>query len=665
MALCSACFYPGGLGHRLFTAAHTSSKPVKIASMRTTTSSANGRRTYLALVFGVGGLVALAFTLIRVRGGFAHPPWFLCFAILFRIQFGLFAGAALAALLYLLPKRKLPRLIRWLVLATFFVLFVWVFIWALVQREFGTELSLGSLWELMTSAAQIAAVGLGALEFALILGISLAIVGALTALSYKCAHRTGTTLQRRVCLILLGSFVIVHLVVRTYFVYHLNRDHFVVLAYDDCAPFSLRSEQLVPGLRIDRIALPNFESETRTARYLDFLRTLRMPAIPRRHNIVWFDIESLRFDAIDERVMPRLSGYRDRFQIKLDRQHWSGGNATPWGVFSMLTGVSGYHVKDFQWAGMNDPFLTLLVRNGYRLRVANQDQIDAAGLSWLFPAGTVFQRIGASENEEEDRRTIDGYLKDRAARQPQKPALDFVALDSTHLPYAFPAAHAIFQPAPELTSSHHVLRSKDDLEIVRNRYRNGCHYVDELIGRVLDDLDLDNTIVVITGDHGEEFQERGQLTHAGVLNDFQGRTVLWMHFPKTASERLAIEVPTVHMDIVPTLLEALGFGEDILHTQGRSLLSPVEKRPMLSLCEHLSKPPRYRALVTDTYISRWRYTARRYLFSGVQRRDGAAVEGEEWLSEVRQLSAKAAEMYEILPDVSLSPLRFETKRAQE
>src|SRR5437868_3205384 len=171
MALRSACFYPivPWPGTPPFHGGDTSSKPVKIASMRITTSSSNGRRTYLALVFGVGGLVALAFTLIRVRGGFAHPPWFLCFAILFRIQFGLFAGAALAALLYLLPKSRLPRLIRWLVLATFFVLFVWVFIWALVQREFGTELSLGSLWELMTSAAQIAAVGLGALEFALIL----------------------------------------------------------------------------------------------------------------------------------------------------------------------------------------------------------------------------------------------------------------------------------------------------------------------------------------------------------------------------------------------------------------------------------------------------------------------------------------------------------------
>jgi arylsulfatase A-like enzyme len=236
------------------------------------------------------------------------------------------------------------------------------------------------------------------------------------------------------------------------------------------------------------------------------------------------------------------------------------------------------------------------------------------------------------------------------------------------LPYAFPAEHAIFQPAPKLTSSHHILRSSEDLEIVRNRYRNGCHFADEQIGRILDDLetqgDFSKTIVVVTGDHGEEFQERGQLTHAGVLNDYQARTVLWMHLPDAPPGSQAIDVPTVHMDIVPTLLNAIGFDEDVLYTQGRSLLGYLEYRRMLSLCEHLSKPPRYRALVTDTYVSRWRYTASRYLFSGVQRRDGAAVEGEEWLREARELYATAAEMYEILPDVSRPPPRFETEAAK-
>jgi membrane-anchored protein YejM (alkaline phosphatase superfamily) len=335
----------------------------------------------------------------------------------------------------------------------------------------------------------------------------------------------------------------------------------------------------------------------------------------------------------------------------------------------MLTGLSGYQLKDFQWAGMKGPFLMLLSKNGYRLRVANKDHIDAAGLAWLFPAGTVFQPIDLSENEEEDRRTIDRYLKDREDRSAGAPAFDFVALDATHLPYAFPAEHAIFQPAPRLTSSHHILRSNEDLEIVRNRYRNGCHFADEQIGRVLDDLenngDFSRTIVVVTGDHGEEFQERGQLTHAGVLNDYQARTVLWIHLPDAPPEMGAIDVPTLHMDIVPTLINALGFEEDVLFTQGRSLLGRVESRPMLSLCEHLSKPPRYRALVTDTYISRWRYTASRYLFSGVQRRDGAAVEGEEWLREAREFYATSAEMYEILPDVSHSPRRFEKTEAEK
>ena len=630
--------------------------------MRITEQRSGWRIRYLALVLGVASVSALALLLVKVRGGFAYPAWFPLFEYLFPIQFGLLGGAVLAALLYLLPKSRLPLLARSLVLAVFYLLFVWVLVWGLVQRAFGIELTLGTIGELFTSRAQFAAVGLGTVEWVLAIGISFVIVSTLTVASNKLGARTDGRLRRRVCVVLIALFAIVHVTVRTYFVYHLNRNHHVVLAYDDCAPFPLRSEQLIPGLGLHRVALPNFESESRTTQYLNYLRTLAMPAIPRRHNILLLNVESLRFDAVDERVMPRLSAYRDRFQIKLDRRHWSGGNATPWGVFSMLTGLSGYHFKEFQWTGMKNPFLVLLSKNGYRLRVANKDHIDAAGLAWLFPDETVFQRIDISENAEEDRRMIDRYLKDRAERKAATPAFDFVALNATHLPYAFPAEHAIFQPAPKLTASHHILRSSEDLELVRNRYRNGCHFTDEQIGRILDDLaaqgDLSNTIVVLTGDHGEEFQERGQLTHSGVLNDYQARTVLWIHLPEGVAEPPPVQGPTVHMDIVPTLLETLGFDEDVLYTQGQSLLGALKDRPMLSLCEHLSKPPRYRALVTDTYVSRWRYTARRYLFSGVQRRDGAAVEGEEWLDEARRLYATAAEMYEILPNVSQPPVHF-------
>ena len=161
------------------------------------------------------------------------------------------------------------------------------------------------------------------------------------------------------------------------------------------------------------------------------------------------------------------------------------------------------------------------------------------------------------------------------------------------------------------------------------------------------------------GDHGEEFQERGQLTHAAVSNDFQGRTLLWMHLPNLPLSQISIPGPTTHLDIVPTLLSALGFSKDVLYTQGRSLLEQPKRREILALCENGFRVPLYRALVTDTYISRWAYRPHQYLFSGVQRRDGAPVAGNDWLAEVRAHLSEAAQMYEVLPDVSQPDRKFD------
>jgi hypothetical protein len=60
------------------------------------------RRKYLVLIFAVTGLIAFSL-MLRVRGGFAYPPLFPLFEYLFPLQFGLLAGAILAALLYLFP----------------------------------------------------------------------------------------------------------------------------------------------------------------------------------------------------------------------------------------------------------------------------------------------------------------------------------------------------------------------------------------------------------------------------------------------------------------------------------------------------------------------------------------------------------------------------------
>jgi membrane-anchored protein YejM (alkaline phosphatase superfamily) len=211
-------------------------------------------------------------------------------------------------------------------------------------------------------------------------------------------------------------------------------------------------------------------------------------------------------------------------------------------------------------------------------------------------------------------------------------------------------------------SLYHAFHSAEGIELFRNRYRNACHFIDSQIARVFDDLEshggFANTIMIIVGDHGEEFQERGQLSHAAGLNDFQGRTPLWMHFPDLPARQIQTEGPTVHMDIVPTILSLVGFDVDVLYTQGASLLEKQSKRNVLSLCEQGFRIPLYRDVVTDTFISRWSDRGHQWVFSGVQRRDGRPVLDEGWLGEARLHVDEAACMSDLLPDTSQPPRRF-------
>ncbi len=616
---------------------------------------------YLELLLAIG-IILTALNALHVFGGVVGRGWFRLLTSLLHLQFGLYGCALLATLLFVLPRLRLPAFVRIAAFAAFFIWLQWVLLWVLVRRAFGIELSTDIVWELFTNRAAIAAVGLEESEFALALIAIVTIGASLGFASDRIARGTSRTLLRRGCITCVALFLLLHLPLRAFARYHAAAKDQPIVVYHDYVPALLHFEDSGAASASARPALPNLESRARTQAYFDPRRLQQLPAIPAPQNIVWINLESFRFDAITPETMPRLSAYRDQFQIRLDRQHWSGGNATQFGIFSQLTGLSGYHLHNLSRAQMPAPFLALLAQNGYRLRVAKKHQLSYIGLSVLLPPATIAQEVSGTSRAEEDTAMTDAYLRDRETRAPAVHSFDFIAFDATHWPYPYPAAHAIFQPAPPLNGSQMILGFQGELEMVRNRYRNACHFVDEQIGRILDDLAsrhaLESTIVVVLGDHGEEFQERGQMTHAAVLNDFQARTPLWLHLPGIPPEPLSIDVPTTHMDIVPTILQALGFTEDVLYTQGHSLLSSPERRPVLALSDTGFRVPLYRTLVTETYISRWSLRPLSYLFAGIQRRDGAKVEGEDWLNEVRAGNDRAAEMYELLPDTQTTPRPF-------
>jgi uncharacterized protein len=106
------------------------------------------------------------------------------------------------------------------------------------------------------------------------------------------------------------------------------------------------------------------------------------------------------------------------------------------------------------------------------------------------------------------------------------------------------------------------------------------YYVDGLIGEVLQQLHHrgldDDTIVIVTSDHGEEFNDnhKNYWGHGSNFSDVQVHVPLFIRWPGKAPQ--IINYRTWHLDIVPTLMQdALGVvSNSAIYSIGRNLFDP-------------------------------------------------------------------------------------------
>jgi arylsulfatase A-like enzyme len=101
-----------------------------------------------------------------------------------------------------------------------------------------------------------------------------------------------------------------------------------------------------------------------------------------------------------------------------------------------------------------------------------------------------------------------------------------------------------------------------DLEHVVALYDGEIRFTDEYVARlraVLERLGvLDNTIVVVTADHGEEFFEHGEKGHAKQLYDETILVPLVIRFPPVVGAGRVVQTPVRLADVAPTILSLTG-----------------------------------------------------------------------------------------------------------
>lgn len=133
------------------------------------------------------------------------------------------------------------------------------------------------------------------------------------------------------------------------------------------------------------------------------------------------------------------------------------------------------------------------------------------------------------------------------------------------------------QSEEDAINSHKLRPSDDDVAWIRALYKGEVLYHDHYFGPFLDHLKetglLDDTIVAVVNDHGEDLGEHGRFGHGWSTWEPLYRSPLTIHYPPLFPVT-AIDDIVEQVDVAPTLVEALGV-EPMPEAQGRSLLPLV------------------------------------------------------------------------------------------
>lgn len=124
-------------------------------------------------------------------------------------------------------------------------------------------------------------------------------------------------------------------------------------------------------------------------------------------------------------------------------------------------------------------------------------------------------------------------------------------------------------------------RFRDDLEYIVDRYDGGVLAADAGLGLLVEGLRtrglLDDTLLVVTSDHGEALLERHEclFTHDPFLFEDTLHVPLIVRFPGAAHAGQRIGAVARHIDVVPTMHEVIDLAP-LGDEQGRSLVPVIE-----------------------------------------------------------------------------------------
>jgi uncharacterized protein len=315
------------------------------------------------------------------------------------------------------------------------------------------------------------------------------------------------------------------------------------------------------------------------------LKPVSYTAVDKPMNIVLLVSESLRWDRLTPEIMPNTWNLAQKGLFY--KNHYSGGNGTREGLFGMFYGLYGSYWNSFLYAQQSPLLIDRLVDLNYQFDIRT-----SAKFSYPEFNKTLFLKIPLAKLHEEpeskkpwqrDQDNATAFIDFLHNRDKNKPFMSFFFFESTHARYDFPETNIIAKPYLKDVNYWGMSRKSlaPKIDELKNRYTNSAHWIDIQVGRIYDQLEseglLENTIIVVTGDHGEEFLEKGFWGHNSSFVEEQTHVPMVMWVPNR--EHQEFNQVTSHLDIGTTLLQKLGAQEESSsYSLGQNLLKDINRK---------------------------------------------------------------------------------------
>lgn len=442
----------------------------------------------------------------------------------------------------------------------------------------------GMVWNLITSGVASEVLSLTRATWVTFLGLVAVILAAETAIA-RFLLRYSARLPRILpfSLILLITILSAHtLHAWADFVQHvpITRETRLLPAYKP-----LTAKRLMSQLGFEPASRATLRSDNGGGSLRYPLEELRFSPPKRPLNLLLIVIDSWRYDMLTPEDAPNI--FRYSADSWVFENHHSSGNCTRFGFFSLFYGLYGTYWHAFLAEQKGPVLIGELKKRGYGMGI-----YASAPLTNPEFDRTVFvdvrDRISVKE---EGKRPLDRDIaitgrmqKFLAAQNGTKPFFGMLFYDAIHAKQ-FSPEFAVHKPYLEQINYLALGKGQDRLPIL-NTYKNALRFVDNEVGKVLEALrnrDLqDDTIVVITGDHGEELNDLG-LNYWGHNSNFakyQVRTPLIVKIPGRKAERFSHA--TTHLDLAPTMMQQLfGCSTPPSSYSNGSVLTDSARRPFI------------------------------------------------------------------------------------